>query len=94
MAWPQPGPARLTLVSGSVQCLGVLMSVLDRISQGTTKLEILAVPRILLAAQSVGWACSRDATGTCWSSVRCVPLYPKGHHCHEGQSEAWALACG
>lgn len=54
------------------------MSGLDHVSQGTTKLEVLAVPRILLVAQSVGWACSRDAIGTCWLSVRCVPLCPEG----------------
>lgn len=88
------GSARLTLVSGAAQCLGVLVSGLDHVSQATTKLEVLAVPRILLAAQSVGWACSRDANGARWLNVRCVPLCPEGHHCHEGQSEAWALACG
>lgn len=44
-----PGPARLTLVSGSAQCLGVLVSVLDRVSQRSTELEVLAVSRILLA---------------------------------------------
>lgn len=45
------GSARLTLVSGAAQCLGVLVSGLDHVSQGTTKLEVLAVPRIPCCAE-------------------------------------------
>lgn len=72
MASPSPGPACLTLVSGSAQCLGVLICVLDRVSQGTTELEVLAGPRILLAAQSVGLGV---LTRGHWNTLAgCAPL--------------------